>query len=80
MAGLIEQRTTDQLFADLLHLDRMPKTPETRMVGAAISDAITAREKIDAELDAIFEDLDFAGTYRDAMLLAIAAKTAKADQ
>jgi hypothetical protein len=76
MTGLIEQRTTDQLFADLLHLDRMPKTPETRMIGAAISDVITAREKIDAELDRIFEDLDFAGSYRDAMLIAIAAKTA----
>lgn len=79
MAGLIEQRTTDSLFADLLHLDRMPKTPETRMIGAAISDVITAREKIDAELDAIFEDMEFAGTYREAMLLAIAAKTAQAD-
>ncbi|AKF14562.1 hypothetical protein SEA_CAMBIARE_60 [Mycobacterium phage Cambiare] len=80
MAGLIEQRTTDLLFADLLHLDRMPTTPETRLIGAAISDVITAREKIDAQLDAIFEDMEFAGTYRDAMLLAIAAKTATAGQ
>ena len=80
MAGLIEQRTTDTLFADLLHLDRMPTTPETRLIGAAIADVITAREKIDAHLDAIFEDVEFAGSYRDAMLLAIAAKTAKAGQ
>lgn len=78
MTGLIEQRTTDQLFADMLHLDRMPKTPETRLIGATISDVITAREGIDEQLEAIFMDLDFAGSYRDAMLLAIAAKTAAA--
>lgn len=77
MAALIAGRTTDQLIADLAHLGTLPSTQETRLVGAAIADHITAREAIDPFIDDVFQDPDFAGTYLDAILLAIAAKAAR---
>jgi hypothetical protein len=85
MTARIEAHTTDQLFAILADLEVLtarlgashPEAQHTRMVAAAVSDVITEREGIDAQLDAIVQDVEFAGTYREAMLLAIAAKAAK---
>lgn len=74
MTAKIQARTTDQLFADLAHLETLPKTPETRLVGAAIADVITEREGIDEQLDLIFGDVDYDGTYLEAMLIAVARK------
>ena len=76
MQTMIESRTTDQLLVDLTHLETLPKTPETRMVGAKISDVITAREGIDDDLEEIFMDEEFTGTYLEAILIALATKPA----
>lgn len=82
LAGRIEVQTTAQLFAVLDDLDvlktrldaKHPEAQNVRMVAAAVSDVITAREGIDDQLDAIFLDDDFAGTYTEAMRRAIAMK------
>lgn len=76
MIAKITARTTDQLLADLTHLGTMASTQETRLVAAMISDVITEREGIDAQLDEIFMDEDFEGTYLEAILLALAVKAA----
>jgi hypothetical protein len=84
LTARIEAHTTDELFAILADLDVLkgrlaadhPEAANLRMVAAAVSDVITAREGIDAHLDAIFMDDEFTGTYREAMLAAIAKRDA----
>lgn len=49
---------------------------EERMVKAATSDAITERHDLDALMDEIFMDDDFAGTYTDAIEIALAMAAA----
>lgn len=47
-------------------------TNEERMVKAATSDVITERHDLDALMDEIYmDDLDFAGTYTDALEIAL---------
>lgn len=74
MQTIINSRTTDQLLNDLEHLATIDKTPDTRMVAAMISDTITTREGIDEQLDTIYGDLEFEGTYLDAIRIALANK------
>jgi hypothetical protein len=78
LTARIEAQTTDQLLAVLAELDRKAKkTEEERLVAAAVSDVITTREGIDAELDAIFADVEYDGTYYEAILIALARKAAR---
>lgn len=82
MTGRIEVQTTAQLFAVLDDLDVLkgrlapahPEAQNLRMVAAAVADVITAREGINDQLDAIFLDDDFEGTYTEAMRRAIAMR------
>lgn len=67
------EQSTDTLLGSLFILDaKGDLTAEERMVKASISDAITERHGLDALLDEVFMDLDFAGTYTDALLIALA--------
>lgn len=85
MTGRIEVQTTGELFRVLDDLDVLkgrlarnhPEAANLRMVAAHVSDVITAREGIDEQLEAIFMDDDYTGTYTEAMRRAIAAKNAK---
>lgn len=70
----IEGRTTPQLLSYMAHMETMPKTPETRLVGAMIADTITEREGIDAALDEVFGDDEFTGSYLEAIRIALAAR------
>lgn len=45
---------------------------EESLTKAAISDAITERHDLDAMMDEVFMDLDFAGTYTDAIEICLA--------
>lgn len=70
----IESRTTPQLLSYMAHMETMPSTPETRLVGAMIADTITEREGIDADLDEVFADDEFTGSYLEAIRIALAAR------
>lgn len=71
---MMDARTTAQLLSDLEILQTFPSTPETRLVGAMIADTVTDREGIDSALDDVFSNDDFAGTYLDAMRIALSSK------
>lgn len=86
MTGRIEVQTTAQMFAVLDDLDVLkgrlpashPEAANLRLVAAAVSDVITAREGIDDQLAAIFLDDDYTGTYTEAMRRAIAMRDEEA--
>jgi len=60
-------------------LSARPKLDEAeRLVSARLADELTRRWDIDEELDVVFSDLEFTGSYYEAMLLAKAAKAAQA--
>ncbi|SKV05549.1 Uncharacterised protein [Mycobacteroides abscessus subsp. bolletii] len=73
----IEAHTTPQLLSYMAHLETMTSTPETRLVGAMIADAVTEREGIDDALDKVFADETFNGSYLDAIRLALGARRVK---
>lgn len=69
--------STAQLHQLLRNLDQRPTLDEAeRMVHAGLADELTRRWDVDAEVDAIFADLDFTGTYLEALEQAHAAKRA----
>jgi hypothetical protein len=72
------KQSTDTLLGALLLLDaKSSLTNEERMVQAATSEAISERHNLDALLETIFvEDLDFEGTYTDAIFEALARANA----
>lgn len=71
------KHSTDVLIGALLVLDAKGNlSNEERMVQAATADVITSREGINAAMDDVFMDLDFAGTYTDAILICLASKVA----
>lgn len=73
--AMIEGQSTDQLLALHAELDAMKaKTQEARLISALAADKITERLDIDAEIEVIFMDDDFGGTYHEAILMAMAAK------
>jgi hypothetical protein len=80
MQAMIQARSTEQLFSDLEELDSRRNAEgflpleEQRLVHAMIADAIEARHGLQDAMDAIFEDLDYAGSYADALRLAYVAK------
>lgn len=49
-------------------------TEAERMAKAATSDVITNRHDIDEMMDEVFMDLDFTGTYTDAIEICLARK------
>jgi hypothetical protein len=64
---------TGTLLGALLILEAKPSlTVEERMVKAATSDVITERHGINDAMDEVFMDLDFTGTYTDAILICLA--------
>lgn len=83
MQTMIESRDTAALFCMLDELDShrvvtahgissLPDEHE-RMVHAMIADTIEARHGLEAAMEAIFEDIDYAGSYTDALKLSYAA-------
>lgn len=76
MIEMTEARETEQLFSDLAVLEEQMEgngTAEQRMVAAMISDIIEKRHGLGPAMDVIFEDIDYAGTYREALELAYVA-------
>lgn len=70
----IDTQTVDQMLAHHAHLDKTPNaetTQEHRMVSAMLADTIEARLGISADVELVFMDEAFTGTYHDALLLAI---------
>lgn len=64
---------TNTLIGALLLLDaKGDLNNEERMVQAATADVITEREGINDAMDEVFMDLDFTGTYTDAILICLA--------
>lgn len=64
---------TDTLIGALLILDAKANlTNEERMVHAATADVITDRHDINDAMEEVFMDLDFEGTYTDAILICLA--------
>lgn len=82
MNGRIEVETTAALWKIADDLDTLKgrldaKSEEAgnvRLVAAAVADVITRRLGIDDELDAIFMDDDYEGTYTEAMRRAVDMK------
>lgn len=80
----VEARTTAQLFEMLDMLDAMRvttpggalilATQEERIAAAAISDTIEAREGLAESMDRIFDNIDYTGTYTEALRQAMAEK------
>lgn len=72
IATRIAALSTAEIEAALKALDapRGSNTPAKRRVYAELADALTARWDIDAELDRVFLDDEFTGTYYEAMLIA----------
>lgn len=65
--------STDVLIGALLLLDAKGNlSNEERMVQAATADVVTEREGINDAMDEVFMDLDFTGTYTDAILICLA--------
>ena len=84
MEAIIEARTTEQLFADLITLDTHRNTDgmlpleEQRIVNSTITDIIATRHNLNDALDAIYADETWYGTSREALRLAL-TKATKAD-
>lgn len=80
----IESRTTAQLFEMLDILDALRvttpggalilATEEERITAAAISDVIEHREGLEDSMNRIFENIDYAGTYTEALRQAMSEK------
>lgn len=65
----------EQLLELLRELDARPSLDENeRLVYAALADELTARWDIDAEVGVIFADIDFDGSYLQAIEQAITLK------
>lgn len=74
LRSAVANKTTDELFAILDVLDAKPSKDEAdRAVSAAASDEISDRHNLGAKLDAIYDDLDYEGTYTEALRKAMAA-------
>ena len=82
MTALCETRTTEELF-DMLHILEAEKTilpsglrnhadPAKRMTEAAIADTIEERHNLTEHMERIFMDMEYAGTYTDALTEALA--------
>lgn len=72
IAARIATLSTAQIELALKELDKPGATssPDKRRVYAELADALTARWDIDAELDRVFLDDEFTGTYYEAMVIA----------
>lgn len=67
------KQTTDQLLTACDLIDaQATTTPDERMVRAAMADAIEERHNLADAMDTIYGDLEFEGTYTDALRLALA--------
>jgi hypothetical protein len=78
VAATRAQPTTVLLAAHATLTGRANPDAAERLTAATIADVLTARHGLDATLDAIFEDDDYAGTYHDALLAAMATVGATA--
>ena len=64
---------TDTLIGALLMLDAKGNLDEAeRMTYALTADVVTEREGINDAMDEVFMDLDFTGTYTEAILICLA--------
>ncbi|GGJ58602.1 hypothetical protein [Glutamicibacter ardleyensis] len=67
------EQTTEQLFACMLLLDQQMEgfgTPEQRMVYASMADTIEERHGLNEAMETIFMDINYSGTYREALEVA----------
>ena len=81
LADRIAAMSTDQLLAGHGHIAKMDRPDKHhRLVSAMISDEIETRLGLTDALDEIFSDVDYAGTYHDALLAAIVATEAATGQ
>ena len=74
LVARIGQLTSSQIMAAHAEIESMPeaeKGPEHRLTAALLADEITERFGLDEELDRIFGDDTFGGTYHDALELAL---------
>lgn len=82
MQAMIESRSTVQLFdmLDILEAEktvgahgiRNHKSPEKRMVETMIADTIEIRHGLESAMEEIFMDMEYAGTYTDALRQSLA--------
>lgn len=69
----VAHKTTEELFAILDALDaKASKDEAERAISAAVSDTIEARYGLGDKLEAIYADLDYEGTYTEALRAAMA--------
>ena len=82
MQAMIEARSTEQLF-DMLDILESEKTvgahgirnhpaPEKRMIEAMVADTIEIRHGLEAAMEEIFMDIEYSGTYTDALRQSLA--------
>lgn len=75
--ALIAGRPTAQLVSDLLVLDALPVSSERNTVKSWLIETIEVRlPAVDAVMDRIFIGDDFAGSYAEAIALAVEEVTA----
>ena len=65
------RQSSPMLFACLAQMEVPLGKPE-RLVMAAISDVVAERHGLDAVMDRIYADEDYAGTYTEALVMAYA--------
>jgi hypothetical protein len=73
LESAIDAKSTATLLAAHGTLEaKADKLPEERLTAALIADCIEARHNLGDAMNAIFEDEDYAGTYHEALLMALA--------
>lgn len=76
----VAQQSTEQLFACMVLLDQQMEgfgTPEQRMVYALMADTIETRHNLNDAMEVIFMDINYTGTYREALEVAYCAVVAQ---
>lgn len=74
----IAAQSTDNLIAGMLAISEDTTDRAERLTLSLISDELENRLGLTDALDAIYEDINYAGTYTEAMLTAIAQTEAAA--
>lgn len=70
MTAKVASQTIEMLWDMAEQIAAMKSTEQTRMVSAMVSDEICKRLDLDEKMDEIFMDLEFEGSYLDAMKIA----------
>lgn len=69
----LDTKTTDELLVMHGQVEAPRMSHDDRLIAAMIADTITNRLNLGPALDAIYDDVDYEGTYHEAILKAMGA-------